>query len=651
MLTTSGWIAPAATTLLAFVVAAIGTPVAGRFARRIGAVAAPKADRWHSEPTPLLGGLAIYVAVMAALFTIVPPTPRSWVVIAASSALFVLGLVDDFLHLKPYQKLAGQLLAAAAVVYLGLVLPWTGSFPINMLITFVWLVGVTNAVNMLDNMDGLAAGIAAIAALSLAVTFLLNGKTIEALMLLAFFGALAGFLLYNHHPASIFMGDGGSMFIGFFLASTALLAGQAGGGRSRSVLAVLAVPILVLCIPIFDTTFVTLMRKLAGRAASQGGRDHTSHRLVALGMSERNAVWMLWAFAALGGALAIAVRKLPLDLSLAASGGFVLMLGVLGAYLGGVHVYSEEELAAARRKPLAAFLVDLSYKRRMFELGLDLMLIVFSFYLAHAAVLGPASPRMRWQPFLETLPMVVFIKLAVFLAAGMYRGMWRYASVSDASVFARNVLIASIATIATLQLTGAYPSPPRTLFIIDGFLLLILVNGSRFGFRLLPSILGPADSGSGRRVVIVGAGDKAELLYRDLRAVQSPRYRPVAFIDDDTTKSGRRLHGVKIFDGTAVAIEDLCRTLKVEEVFLSADRLPVARAVELIERCDAIGIPVNRLRHHIEPVSASELAYVGETVPAPRLTIAAPPPPESPAVLPAALREVEPQATIKRNKP
>ena len=173
------------------------------------------------------------------------PVPEEHIdVIAASTALFLVGLVDDFYTLKPYQKLAGQLLGAAAVVYFGLVLPWTGSFALNMILTFFWLVGVTNAVNMLDNMDGLAAGIAAIASASLAVNFYLNGQITEALMLGAFCGALAGFLIYNHNPASIFMGDCGSMFVGFFLASTALLNAQGGGGRSRSVFAVLAVPVV-----------------------------------------------------------------------------------------------------------------------------------------------------------------------------------------------------------------------------------------------------------------------------------------------------------------------------------------------------------------------------------------------------------------------
>ncbi|HYU26841.1 MAG TPA: MraY family glycosyltransferase, partial [Thermoanaerobaculia bacterium] len=266
------------------------TPAVRALARSRGMVAKPKSDRWHTRPTAMLGGMAIAIAVLGSVLLLLPQTRENVIVMAASAALFVVGLADDFLHIKPYQKLIGQLLAAAAVVALGLILPWTASYVVNVLITLFWLVGITNAVNMLDNMDGLAVGVCAIAAAFLAMNFYAGDQLPQALMLIAFAGALVGFLVYNHHPASIFMGDCGSMFVGFFLAASVLAAGT-GSGRSRSVAAVLAVPVLVLLVPIFDTTLVTLMRKLAGRPASQGGRDHTSHRLVALGLSEKHAVW------------------------------------------------------------------------------------------------------------------------------------------------------------------------------------------------------------------------------------------------------------------------------------------------------------------------------------------------------------------------
>ncbi len=163
--------------------------------------------------------------------------------------------------------------------------------------------GITNAINLLDNMDGLAAGISAIAAVSLGLSFAVNEQTNELLLVAAFVGSLLGFLVFNFNPASIFMGDCGSMFVGFFLAGSVLL--NQTGGRSRGIVPILAVPVLILFVPIFDTTFVTVLRKLWGRKASQGGRDHTSHRLVALGLAERSAVLMLFAFATAAGSISM----------------------------------------------------------------------------------------------------------------------------------------------------------------------------------------------------------------------------------------------------------------------------------------------------------------------------------------------------------
>src|SRR6185503_2477782 len=289
----SNLIAPAVSLLLCLAL----TPLVRALARRWGFVAKPKVDRWHKNPTAMMGGVAIWLAVIITYLTLVPHTGQGWAVIGAASFLFVVGLIDDLLHIKPYQKLIGQVIGAAIVVNYGLVLPWTRSLPANMVITIFWLIGITNAINLLDNMDGLATGIAAIASSFLTFNFVTGHQSVEAMMMAVFAAALVGFLVYNSNPASIFMGDSGSMFIGFFLAGAALI--NVAGGRSRSFVPVLAVPILVLFIPIFDTTFVTILRKLSGRAASQGGRDHTSHRLVALGLSEKRAVLLLYALAAL----------------------------------------------------------------------------------------------------------------------------------------------------------------------------------------------------------------------------------------------------------------------------------------------------------------------------------------------------------------
>jgi len=209
------------------------TPLVRALARRYGMVAKPKTDRWHKKPTAMLGGVSIWLAVVLSYLVFIrPATTQDWghfpgsfldVVMGASSFLFLVGLADDFLHTKPYQKLIGQVMGSAFIIYYGLALPWTNYSALNVALTIFWLIGITNAINLLDNMDGLASGIAIIASGFLALSFLATGQLTEALMLATFAGALLGFLVYNSSPASIFMGDCGSMFIGFFLASSALV--------------------------------------------------------------------------------------------------------------------------------------------------------------------------------------------------------------------------------------------------------------------------------------------------------------------------------------------------------------------------------------------------------------------------------------------
>ncbi len=416
--------------LVSFALAVAFTPVVRALARRWGFVAKPKTDRWHKRPTAMMGGVAIWMAVIATYLVFVPHTSAGWVVVGGASFLFLVGLVDDWLHIKPYQKLIGQVIGAATVVNYGLLLPWTRSLSVNMIITIFWLIGITNAINLLDNMDGLATGIAAIASAFLTLNFITSGQTTEALMTGVFTAGLLGFLVYNSNPASIFMGDSGSMFIGFFLAGAALI--NVAGGRSRSFVPVLAVPILVLFIPIFDTTFVTILRKLSGRAASQGGRDHTSHRLVALGLSEKRAVLLLYGLAAVSGVLAIMVREVKPDVSIALLAIFTLGLTFLGVYLAGVKGYDEEaEVGAARYKPLYAFLIDFSYKRRIFEVLLDVILITLAYWSAYAIKFEPFSNSPAWNLFLRTLPVLVVVRLAAFLVLGVYRGIWRYTGMDD----------------------------------------------------------------------------------------------------------------------------------------------------------------------------------------------------------------------------
>ncbi len=591
------FLAVAAAALLALAL----TPLVRLLARRIGMVAKPKTDRWHKKPTAMLGGMAIWLSVVISYFGFIPRTPYGLVIIAASTFLFLVGLVDDFLHTKPYQKLIGQVMGSAFVIYYGLSLPWTSYSALNVAITIFWLIGVTNAVNLLDNMDGLATGIAVIASGFLALSFLSTGHLTEALMLMTFAGALLGFLVYNSNPASIFMGDSGSMFIGFFLASAALV--NVSGGRSRSLLPVLAVPILVLFIPIFDTTFVTILRKFSGRAASRGGRDHTSHRLVALGMSERHAVWMLYGFAALSGVLALLVQQVKLDVSLAAIAGFTVLLTLIGVYLAGVKVYDEtEEALALRDNSPYAFLVDLSYKRRIFEVLLDVILILLSYWCAYAVKFGALSGSAAWRLFLRTLPVLVFVKMAAFLVMGVYRGIWRYTSLDDLIVFAKAVMLSSVLSVLAVLFAFRFEGFSRTIFIIDAMLMFMFLAGSRMAFRLFRQMLPALGAGEGRRVLIYGAGDGGELLLRELQNNRALKYAPVGFVDDDPGKYGKVIHGLKVFGGNG-DLSAICRQHEVDEVLISSSLMTEDRILEIVRICQTHEIAVKRMRMTIEDLT------------------------------------------------
>jgi len=586
---------------VSFGLAVVLTPLVRLVAARLGMVAKPNADRWHNKPTSMFGGVAIWLSVVIPYVLFVPHSPQTWVVIGSSTFLFLFGLIDDIIHTKPYQKLIGQVLGSAFVIYYGLRLPWTNSLSVDMAITIFWLIGITNALNLLDNMDGLAAGIAVIASAFLALSFITTGQYADALLLLTFAGALLGFLIYNSHPASIFMGDCGSLFIGFFLASSALV--NVSGGRSRSFLPVLAVPILVLFIPIFDTTFVTVLRKLSGRAASQGGRDHTSHRLVALGLSERRAVLMLYGFAAISGLVAVMVQRLKTDVSLAAIAGFTIVLTLIGVYLAGVKVYDEPQASLAlKEKPLYAFLIDLSYNRRIFEVLLDLLLIILAYWSAYAIKFGAFSRSPAWTLFLRTLPVIVFVKMLVFLGMGVYRGIWRYTSVDDLIVFAKAVVLSSLATLGAVLFKFRFEGFSRTVFLIDGLLMLMFLAGSRMAFRLLRQMIPTVMPLDGRRVLIYGAGDGGELLLRELQNNRNLKLAPVGFLDDDPAKTGKVIHGLKVINGNG-DLAAVCEQNGVDEILISSSKISNERVEAIIRCCSENRIAVKRMRIHIEELS------------------------------------------------
>lgn len=585
---------------VSIVMSAVLTYAVRAYATRRGFVAAPKSDRWHARPTAMLGGVAIYATTIIGYFLFVPFTRESAILLAGGTVLFAVGLVDDIFNIRPYQKLLGQLFGAAVLIGFGLTMPLTGNEIIDIWITGLWIIGITNAINLLDNMDGLAAGIAAIGGIGLAASFLSVGQGNELLFAAVFVGGLLGFLIFNFNPASIFMGDCGSMFVGFILSGAVLINQTGGGGRSRGILPILAVPALILVVPIFDTTLVTLVRKVWGRKVSQGGRDHTSHRLVALGLSERSAVLMLYAFAVIAGGLSIAVTHLAFSESLALIAFFSTLLVIVGVFLSKVTVYESSGTdASAPEKAVFAFIINFSHKRRIFEILLDAVLITLSLYAAFALVLGSLDNSEAWDLFVKSLPLVIPIKLAAFLVVGVYRGLWRYTSIRDFITYAKGVLLGSGLSVLAILLLYRFQYYSRTVFVVDALILLFAVIGSRMMFRLIRSAIPIPQSGESRRVLIYGAGDGGEMVLRELRNNPEWNLTPIGFVDDDPLKKGRVIHGLTVFTGNG-ALGAVCQEKEIQEILISIRNFDSEKLRKVREICVENNIAIRRALLTIE---------------------------------------------------
>jgi len=350
---------------------------------RVGRVAQPRADRWHRKPTPTLGGVGIFTAFVLTLIAgeaLLPGAQwQEWPFLSGAALLFFVGIYDEFRPMSPAAKLVAQIIAGTLVVSLG----YTSTFftprianllvaqvP-NILFTFLWLIGITNAINFLDNMDGLAGGISLITVGVLSYFFARAGNTSLLWVSLALVGSLLGFLVYNFPPAKIFMGDSGSLFLGFILATLAIAQQKQ---QASNVLAVLGVPTLVFLLPILDTSLVTFTRLLRGQSPAQGGRDHTSHRLIAFGLSERQTLAVLYGVAIISGVMAAALESLSYYLSLALAPLLIVVLSLLTAYLGGLKVVTVSP-SNHSRQAIARVMLNLTYRRRVLEVMLDFLLI------------------------------------------------------------------------------------------------------------------------------------------------------------------------------------------------------------------------------------------------------------------------------------
>lgn len=306
--------------IIAIVVAYILTPRVISLANKTGAMDAPDERKVHSKPIPRIGGLAIYFAFMvAALFT-VDLTKEVVGLLTGATVILIVGIIDDFKSLPAKVKLMGQIIAAIVLVLFDVRIdcitnPFGDMFFLSeylaIPITIFWIVGLTNTVNLIDGLDGLAAGVSTIAAITILLVALQQGFLLVAVLTAALAGAAMGFLQYNFNPAKIFMGDTGSMFLGYMLAGISVL----GAVKSAATIA-LIVPILALGLPILDTTFAIIRRYLNGTPIFKPDRGHLHHRLLDMGFTQKQAVLLMYVISGGLGLSAIALTEVSRGLGL-----------------------------------------------------------------------------------------------------------------------------------------------------------------------------------------------------------------------------------------------------------------------------------------------------------------------------------------------
>lgn len=436
------------------------------------------ANRWSSRSISQLGGVAIFLSSTLSMIWFFDLSQQEYVLWFGASSMFLIGLLDDLIVLPAYIKLIFQLIVASFMCYGGIHMTATQQPFIYYPVSILWIVGIANAVNLMDNMDGLAGGTSVIILSSIYIaSFFINGSYTPVIVL-PLIGALTAFLHFNIRPAAIFMGDSGSLFIGSFLAGITILDDwKSVGNTALSLL----FPVLLLAVPIFETFFVSVNRRVHGIPISIGGKDHLSHRLVKLGFNERNAVYFLWLISLLFGMVSILSISLDLAYWILPSVFLLTCLFIFAVVVKDLNIYQYVPPSSTSR----GLPTNIMHKRRIFEILLDASSIALAYIIAYFLRYDWHIDDYYWSQMAVTITPIFGIKLIAMLASGLYRGLFVYLNFdSGRKIFFAN-LAASIVSILYILVWYRFESFSRSLFLIDFAFCTIFMTGSRALLRYL----------------------------------------------------------------------------------------------------------------------------------------------------------------------
>lgn len=557
--------------------------------------AAPSTDRWATRVTPAFGGIGIFAGLAAAVGLAlasgsVVESGQIAAILSGAAVLFLAGLVDDIRALPPVAKLAAQFGAAAIVLAAGVHVEVVSDDRLALVLAFVWLVGMTNAFNLIDNMDGLAGTLAVVAAGFFAISAATVNPNRDIFVLAAALAlACLGFLPFNlriRRPAAVFMGDSGSQVLGFTLGALGLAASYKVAGTT---VATLVLPLLVLAVPLLDTGLVTVMRLIERRPVTQGGRDHTSHRLVYRGLSERRAVLLLAAISTALGATSLAYTVLD--------NGRVTAVGVLITF---ALLLQFGTFLSDAQQAKGVETVGLHW-RRLAEALTDSALVTAAFYAAYVLIVNGNGSINQRHLFIVSLPILLAARYLAFIPFGLYRSVWRYAGARDAAAVAAAVVVSEAVAYGVVNATRDLGDFPRSIFVADALVCAVLVGGARFGERAFVGVLAfLARRGEQHRVLIVGAGRSGRGVLRELRETRGERV--VGFLDDDPRLTRRRIHGVTVLGPTS-SIDTALESAAPDSVLVTIPNAPADTLAAIVGACAHAGVACRVLRREISEAS------------------------------------------------
>jgi UDP-GlcNAc:undecaprenyl-phosphate GlcNAc-1-phosphate transferase len=562
----------------------------------------PTPNRLSAAPTPIWGGVAIFFTfLLSALFPHLLAERGVILLTATATGAFMLGLIDDLWELQPRWKLCGQTVLSAIFLTFGPSISITGIKLADVALALLWIVGITNAFNLLDNINGLSAGTAVLVAGFQSVPYFLVGDASRGILCLAFVGAIMGFLVFNFPSGRIFMGDSGSQFIGFWLAGMTLSGINA---SAKNHIGSVLFPVILMVVPICDTTLVTLTRGIRRRPVSVGGTDHLSHRLVAYGFSERGAVVTLWVLSLLSGILG----------TLVVSYGFISLLSMVilllvAVALIGIYLTRFELRAQPSSQHGVSLLPGIApWVLIAFRMLFDVVLIVAAYYTAYVLRFDGGITQGDMQLLLSTTAELALIKLVVFVAFGAYRPRWEYFGLRDAYRVGCASLLASVIAVTYFSVVYRFYGFSRIVIALDFLVFTLLTLAFRFSFRLLNE-LAPANHRA--NVLIYGADDEGESVLQ----LVSKRFplRIVGFLDGDRTKRNLSIHSVAVRGGLG-DLERLVKQLDVRAVILTPSST-VDVQTQLQSMCQTLHIRLKRLHLELEDLNDAEIVSSEKPIP------------------------------------